>query len=147
MLLAVNERLNWIIKSDFAFEKQMAFRSSDTHLPACSPDSLAVLGPLCPRRFPLCCPQDLKTQKAPKPIRYCIKTSINILNLKNKKVQRTFAAATAAPEGSSHYHSNAVFNVLFAAGVLRRDSWFSSSWDGGFTVLWEIKECGVRLQS
>lgn len=85
MLLAVNERLNWIIKSDFPFEKQMAFRSSDTHLPACSPDSLAVLGPRCPRRFPLCCPQDLKTQKAPKPIRYCIKTSINILNLKIKK--------------------------------------------------------------
>lgn len=81
MLLAVNERLKWIIKSEFAFERQMAFRSPDTHLPACSPDSLAVLGPRCPRRFPLCCPQDLKTQK---PIIYCIKTSINILNKKKK---------------------------------------------------------------
>ncbi len=84
MLLAVNERLKWIIKSDFAFERQMAFRSSDTHLPACSPDSLAVLGPRCQRRFPLCCPQDLKTQKAPKPIRYRIKTSINILHKKKQ---------------------------------------------------------------
>lgn len=71
-------------------------RSSDTHLLACSPDSLSVLGRRCPQRFPLCCPQDLRTQKAPKPIRYGTETSINILT--DLKVQSlTFAAATAAP--------------------------------------------------
>lgn len=47
----------------------------------------------------------------------------------------TFAAVAAAAQSSSHDHADAVSNLLFAAVVLRRDSW-----DGGLTVLWEIMQ-------
>lgn len=63
-----------------------------------------------------------------------------------KNVQKcetfTFTAVTAAAQGSSHDHADAVSNLLFAAVVLRRDSW-----DGGLTVLWErnvwLHFCGL----
>ncbi len=135
--------LNGLLKVTLHLRDRWRSDRPDTHLPACFSSSLAVLGPRCPPDASHCAV--LKTWKHKKhqnPLDIALKHPLT--SFIKKKLATYIAAATAAPEGSSHYHSNAVSLMCCLLLVsFVGTAGFSSSWDGGFTVLWEIKNVGL----